>query len=182
MSDSEDKTLIKRCLIGDSRAFERLIQKYQKPIFNAAIRIVGDYEDARDITQAVFVKAYEKLDAYDSRYKFFSWIYRMTVNEAINLTARRKEQTRIDPDSVSDTDTPEVIFERNVLSGEVDEAVGELPLEYRLVIIFRHWVDLPYRDIGYILDIPENTVKSRLYSARRLLAEIMIKRGLVTNG
>lgn len=182
MSDSEDKTLIKRCLTGDSRAFERLIEKYQKPVFNAAMKIVGEYEDARDIAQTVFIKAYEKLESFNFEFKFFSWIYRMTVNEAINFASRHRAQNNIDPDNISDPNTPEVIYKRNKLSSEVDNAIGELPLDYRLVVIFRHWVDLPYRDIGYILDIPENTVKSRLYSARRLLADIMIKRGLVING
>ncbi len=182
MLDKEDNELVQNCLNGDSKAFERLIEKYEKPVFNAALKIVGDFEDARDVTQAVFVKAFEKLEIFDFHYKFFSWIYKMTVNEALNFMDKRKKQTAIDPEQIASTETPEVIYDRKKLSGHVDKALAELPLEYRLVIIFRHWVDLPYRDIGYILGIEENKVKSRLYTARRLLADIMTKRGLVTYG
>ena len=166
MLDKEDNELVQNCLNGDSKAFERLIEKYEKPVFNAALKIVGDFEDARDVTQTVFVKAFEKLE----------------INEALNFTDKRKRQTSIDPGQIATAETPEVIYDRKKLSGHVDKALAELPLEYRLVIIFRHWVDLPYRDIGYILGIEENKVKSRLYTARRLLADIMTKRGLVTYG
>lgn len=180
MSDTKDKQLVKQCLKGDNKAFEQLINKYDKPIFNAALKIVQDYEDARDIAQTVFVAAYNKLETYKPEYKFFSWIYRMTINEAINYNKRQKPKTELNPNLLSDNNTPEKIHDQKVMSNQIDQAVAELPLEYRLAIIFRHWADLPYRDIAFILGIPEKTVKSRLYSARKLLAEIMVKKGLVT--
>ena len=180
MTDTEDKQLVRQCLEGDNKAFEKLIDKYQRPIFNAALKIVRDYEDARDVAQTVFVTAFNKLSSYKPEYKFFSWIYRMTLNEAINFNKRQKPRAELNPNMLSDTNTPEKIHDNKVLSNQVDQAVSELPLEYRLAIIFRHWADLPYRDISFILGIPEKTVKSRLYSARRLLAEIMVQKGLVT--
>ena len=73
MTDSTDLKFIKECLDGNSSAFEPLVEKYQKPLFNSALRMVGDYEEARDITQTVFIKVYENLNRYDRKYKFFSW-------------------------------------------------------------------------------------------------------------
>jgi RNA polymerase sigma-70 factor (ECF subfamily) len=180
MSETEDVKLVKACLEGDTKAFGRLIDKYEKPLFNAALRIAGDYDDARDITQAAFISAYENLRDFNPEYKFFSWIYRMVVNEAINFANRKKSRTQLDPEMASDYKTPEDEHHENELCESVELAVAELPLDYRLVIIFRHWADLPYRDIGFVLDIPEKTVKSRLYSARRMLGKIMSRNGLVT--
>lgn len=180
MSETEDIKLVKACLVGDTKAFGRLIDKYEKPLFNAALRIADDYDDARDITQTVFVSAYENLENFNPEYKFFSWIYRMVVNEAINFISRKRPQTKLDPDMASDYKTPEDEHHEGKMRENVEQAVAELPLDYRLVIIFRHWADLPYRDIGFVLDIPEKTVKSRLYSARRMLGKIMSRNGLVT--
>ena len=179
MSETEDAGLVKACLGGDTKAFGKLIDKYQKPLFNAALRVVNDYDDARDITQTVFMSAYENLENFDPGHKFFSWIYRMVINEAINVMNRKKSQVKLSPDMAADCRTPEDERIEKELCDNVEEAVSRLPLDYRLVIIFRHWADLPYRDIGYVLSIPEKTVKSRLYSARRMLCEIMTKNGLV---
>ena len=86
MVDDQDQALVRQCLDGHTRAFEALVDRYQKPLFNVALRMLDDAQDAEDITQTVFIKAFEKLATYDDRYKFFSWIYKMTVNEALNFT------------------------------------------------------------------------------------------------
>ncbi|MGA3244717.1 MAG: sigma factor, partial [Bacteroidota bacterium] len=80
MQEPNDKDLVKRCLSGDQKAFEILLERYQKPVFNIALRVLSNTDDAADVTQATFVKAYEKLNSYDNRYKFFSWLYRIAVN------------------------------------------------------------------------------------------------------
>jgi len=90
MSDDEEQAAVVRCLQGEARAFESIVDAYQRVLFNVALRMVNDRDDAQDVVQAAFVKAYEKLRTYDQRRKFFSWIYRITVNECLNHLARRR--------------------------------------------------------------------------------------------
>ena len=148
MSDKQDRALIQDCLQGDTRAFETLVDKYQHVIFNAALRMVGDYQDARDVAQTVFIRAYERLGAYDPSYKFFSWIYKMAVNESINTITRRKDQAPLSPDSPSTSAAPDEEFERDELCGMVQEAIAELPIECRVILVLRHFADLSYRELG----------------------------------
>ena len=84
MSSENDRELIDNCMNGDRQAIEGLLFKYEKPVYNAAYRMLNSSEDARDVTQTVFLKVIENLDSYDPRYKFFSWIYRIALNESIN--------------------------------------------------------------------------------------------------
>jgi RNA polymerase sigma-70 factor (ECF subfamily) len=178
MSDEQDKTLVRECLNGKTKAFGTLIDKYQKPLFNAALRIVGDYDEAKDVAQTVFLKAFERLDTYNSGYKFFSWIYRMAVNEAINTVNQRKPMTNLDPRLRSAEPTPDKRFEQVETSRQVEDAVSELKLDYRVVIVLRHFIQLPLKDIAFILEIPEKTVKSRLFTARQRLGGILERRGI----
>ena len=174
----QDRTLVRDCLAGDLSAFELLVDKYQRPVFNAALRIVGNCEDAQDISQTVFAKAFEKLQSFNPKYKFFSWVYRMTINESLNWIKSQKPQSEIPHNLASNSRPPDEKYNREETDRLVENTVGELPLDYRLVIIFRHFADLPYRDMSYVLDIPEKTVKSRLFSARRLLGQMLRKRGM----
>ncbi|MBU8932670.1 MAG: sigma-70 family RNA polymerase sigma factor [candidate division Zixibacteria bacterium] len=177
--NDHDRTLVQDCLAGDLKAFEVLVDKYQKPVFNAALRIVGNGDDAQDVSQMVFTKAFEKLQSYDPKYKFFSWVYRMTINESLNWIKCRKPQSEIPENLASTARTPEEQYRRKEIDQVVEDAVGELPLDYRMVVVFRHFVDLTYRDLSFVLGIPEKTVKSRLFSARRLLGQVLRKRGMV---
>ena len=93
MDDTTDQALVERFRGGDRDAFTELVVRYQRPIYNAAFWILRKPEDASDITQTVFLRVAERLDEYDARYKFFSWIYRIAVNESLNLL-RRYEQGR----------------------------------------------------------------------------------------
>ena len=178
MAEADDLKLVKDTLGGDPGAYELLVDRYQKPVFNAALRIVSNYEDARDVTQTVFVKAYEKLNSFKTRYRFFSWIYKMTINEAINFLNRKMPRTDLSEDIQSRDDTPEERFRQYEISEILQDALMELNIDYRVVIVLRHFGDVSYNEIGYILGIPEKTVKSRLYSARRMLNGILTKRGI----
>ena len=89
MTKSRDHALVERCKRGDRRALEELVGIYERPLYNAAYRILGNPDDAADTTQAVFLKAFENLQSYDPKYKFFSWIYRIAINESINQVKRR---------------------------------------------------------------------------------------------
>ena len=176
MSDEQDALLVTRCLQGDVHAFEPLIEKYQRPIYNAALRFVNCHEDAEDIAQSVFVKAYENLDGYNPKYRFFSWLYRIAVNESINFLNPRKRLVRLDEECASHHKTPEEEFNERETHDNIQKALMSLDTPSRIVIVLRHFQELSYREISYILDIPEKTVKSRLFTARGQLRELLLKR------
>lgn len=179
MQEPHDKDLVKRCLKGDQKAFEILLDRYQKPIYNVALRMVNDVDDAADLTQTVFIKAYENLRSYNDRYKFFSWLYRIAVNTSLNFLEQKKRR-----DLLGDRDIPqepgvEAELEASERVQKLEDAILELRPEYRIVIVLRHFHDLSYEEMSQILDIPEKKVKSRLFSARQMLREILLKAGLM---
>lgn len=179
MNAKNDAALVAECLGGDNRAFETLVRKYEKAVYNVALRMLGAPEDAEDIAQTVFVKAYEKLDTYDSAHQFFSWIYRIAVNESINYSKRSK---RIQEYESGMTPSLEEAPDRSADEGDLAEvvagAIRELSIDYRMVIVLRHYHDFSYQEIGEILSLPEKTVKSRLFTARQRLKEFLEARGI----
>jgi RNA polymerase sigma-70 factor (ECF subfamily) len=177
MGDDSDGALVRRCREGDRRAFADLVTRYEKPVYNAALRMLHDREDARDITQAVFLKVYEHLADYDPRYRFYSWIYRIALNESINALHRRKPLAAIDLDEPDDEPGPEEAAGQRQLGERLAAAIMGLSTEYRSVIVLRHFLDCSYEDIATILELPEKTVKSRLFSARQSLRVAMQARG-----
>ena len=174
----DDLRLVEQCLEGDRKAFECIVDKYQKPMFNAALRILNDCEDAADAAQSAFIKAYENLRAYNKRYKFFSWLYRIAINESLNLLQQRRKFEGINEEIVSNDKTPEERYREKETSQRIQSALMEMDLDYRVVIVLSHFQDLSYKEMSYILDIPEKTVKSRLFSARQLLRSILQREGL----
>jgi RNA polymerase sigma-70 factor (ECF subfamily) len=168
----DDHELVDRCLRGDLEAFAPLVARYQKPLFNVALRMVRDREDARDITQTAFVKAYEKLRSFDRRHRFFSWIYRIAVNECLNFVSRRRPERPLLAD-VPAADDPQRDAEASELAARVQDALVTLTPDYRLVVILRHFLGLSYVEMSETLLIPEKTVRSRLYTARQRLAEVL---------
>ncbi len=173
MTKDSDAILVAECLEGQTEAFGALVARYEKPIYNIAFRMVRSHEDARDLTQAVFLKAYEKLESFNPKYKFFSWIYRMTVNETINFLQKRRQYVPVEDSHIMGDDSPEDNYYNRQLAEDIDDALTHLQFDYRLVIALRHFQDLPYNEISQILQIPEKTVKSRLFSARRLLGRLL---------
>jgi RNA polymerase sigma-70 factor (ECF subfamily) len=129
-------------------------------------------EDARDIAQSVFLKAYQNLSSYDPQYKFYSWIYRMAINESLNvLRVRGRNEGPVDERLPSDRAGPSELLSTDQTRDVVLDAVGRLKPEHRAVIVLRYFVDRNYEDMGQILGIDAKTVKSRLYTARQLLKE-----------
>ena len=178
MSERDDTVLVMRCLKGDIKAFEILVDKYQKPIFNAALRICNDYDGAEDIAQSAFVKAYEKLESYNPNFKFFSWLYRIVINEALNFLNKGKNLQELDENIRSGHKTPEQELEQTEISEKIRNALMLIEPNYRILIELRHFQNYSYSEIGNILEIPEKTVKSRLYMARQALGKILIKTGI----
>ena len=170
---------------GDRESFGAIVDRYQRAIFNVAYRMVNDYEDAMDITQSAFIKAYENLDKYDPSHKFFSWLYRIAINESLNHVSRRKRQTRLayEPgDSLrygGQVHSPGDPVEESETDAMLQGALAQLKFDYRLVVILRHFLSLSYREIGDIIDVPEKTVKSRLFTGRQMLKEILVEQGYV---
>lgn len=179
MSKDRDTALISDCKKGDRNALETLVRRYEKPIYNAAYRMLGNPDDAADITQIAFLKVFENLDRYNPKFKFFSWIYRIAINESINLLKRRGHEEPFDDRQASGLREPEALVEAGCLCDCVQEVLMELQQEYRAVIVLRHFTECSYHEIGEILQIPDKTVKSRLYTARQIMKDMLSAKGLV---
>jgi RNA polymerase sigma-70 factor (ECF subfamily) len=178
MEEQDDKDLVRRCLKGDQKAFESLLDRYQKPIYNVALRMLGDDDDAADLTQTVFVKAYEKLGSYNEHYKFFSWLYKSAVNASLNFLEQKKRFDVLTDRELSREPRVEDQVEASDRVEKLENAILELKTEYRIVIVLRHFHDLSYDEMGTILDLPAKTVKSRLFTARQMLKEILLRAGV----
>jgi len=179
MDDTEDLRLVRESRQGSRESFERLLIRYEKAVFNAAYRILHDYEDAKDVTQSVFLKAFENLEYFDPKHRFFSWIYRIALNESINLCKSKTRFEAAEDIGVEEQNTPEKVLSKTELSRVVETALLSLGFEYRVVIVLRHFNDCSYREMSEILEIPEKTVKSRLFTARALLRDILCRRGIL---
>lgn len=170
MIKDPDEALVARCRSGDSAAFTQLVGRYQGPIYNAAYRVLGNAEDASDITQSVFLRIAERLDDYDSQYRFFSWIYRIALNESLNLLRRNgreqplgEDEDLVPGDSHADPESQALGAE---LSARVQRALMKLKAQDRMMLVLRHFSECSYREIAVVLEIDEKTVKSRLFEAR----------------
>jgi len=174
--EEPDKALVERCRNGDRAAFTIMVTRYQRPIYNAAFRVLGNAEDASDVTQIVFLKISERLHEYDSQYKFFSWIYRIAINESINLRRRSRREQPLDDEVDLEgpaADRPESQYENGQLSERIQRALMSMKADDRIVLTLRHFSDCSYREIGQILELEEKTVKSRLFEARQRLGELL---------
>lgn len=173
MTDTDDDLVwVARCLQGETSAFEPLVRRYERVMFAIALRLLGDFEEARDATQDAFVRVYEKLHTFDPSRKFFSWLYRIVVNECLNVRRARKMHAPLDGEYA----TTSVAFETLAaaeLHDRVQAALGQLTKEYREVIVLRHFADLSYDEISEVTGVAEKTVKSRLFSARERLAKLL---------
>ncbi len=175
MAETSDKILVEKCLKGDNNAFDKLVKRYELPMYRTALGIVGDSELARDVTQTAFMKSWEKLTDYKPEYKFYSWLYRIVVHEALNSNRSKKNNS---PLSLypSGTENPHQVLQKKEESQSLSKAIDSLPEDYKVVILLRHFEELSYKEISVILEIEVKTVKSRLYSARTLLRKKLYNR------
>jgi RNA polymerase sigma-70 factor (ECF subfamily) len=178
MSEPDDIKLMERCSNGDRYAFELLLARYEKPVFNAAYRMLNSADDARDVTQTVFLKVYEHLDQFDPKYRFFSWIYRITLNESLNWLKKTNRLGALEGDMADTASGPEREASNQQLSEGMQAALMTISPDYRAVIVLKHLLGCSYHEISEVLEIPEKTVKSRLYTARQRLQETLTERGL----
>lgn len=178
MGASDESALVQRCQAGEPGAREELVTVYQRVVYTLAFRMTGDREEARDITQAVFLKTFRGLDSFDSRRRFFSWIYRIAVNESIDRLRSRRQEVALDASREDPAERPDARAERGEIAEVVQAALLELREDDRQVLVLRHWLDRSLAEIGEALGITEQTAKSRLFEARQRLGRILKRRGV----
>ena len=166
----DDESIVRRCLAGDRDAFGELVTRYEGPLYHVSLRILRDREEARDATQTTFLKAWRSLHTFDGHHRFFSWIYRIAMNEALNRATRNKRHDTLDPALPDGHHGPDREIELDETKRRVQAALMTLPEAQRDVIVLRHWLDLSYEEIADRIGVPLKTVKSRLFEARRRLA------------
>jgi len=172
MNNDQCNALVAACRNGDRQAFDELLSQFEKPVFNAVSRMLSDYEEAQDVTQTAFMKAFEKLDQFDASHKFCSWIYRIAINECINYRAARRHEADLEP-GLQGTDNPERNAGRAELHQGLQEALMRLSPEHRSVVVLKHLLGFSYEEISDILEVPEKTVKSRLHDGRERLRALL---------
>lgn len=180
MDEDADQLALAALRNGDRAAFIGLVVRYQRPIYNAAFWILHRAEDASDVTQTVFLRVFERLDDYDPRYKFFSWLYRIAVNEAIDLHRHRGHEAPLDDEfDLPDGGglDPEARLVEAEQAARLRRAMKQLSTKDRAVLTLRHFAELDYEAIGEVLEIDEKTVKSRLFDARRRLRALLEDEG-----
>ena len=174
VNGEDDGALVAKCLAGDSGAFRPLVERYQGLLIAVASRMLNDREDAVDAAQTAFVRAYERLDSFGRQAKFFSWLYRILVNECLNVKRGRRPTEPLGPMLASDANQGQDLH-RDRVRARVREAVAALPQVYREVVVLKHLAEWSYQEIAEVLDVPEKTVKSRLYTARQMLGQTLLR-------
>ena len=171
-NDDLDRALVRRFLNGDRAAGDELVNRFHRSVYNVALRMLGNVQDAEDVTQTVFGNAFASLDTYDPRYRFFSWIYRMTVNESLNTVKRRRKVVSLD--GSFDVPAPLASASTDEAEDRVGRALLELKPDDRAVVVLKHFVSFSYEEISDVLGVPVKTVKSRLFTARERLRESLL--------
>jgi len=188
MTDLKERELIRRAKQGDMLAFEELILQHEKIVYNLALRMMNHSEDAQDISQEVFLKAYRSLQNFDERSAFSTWLYRITHNTCIDEMRKRKgkqcyslEEELESADGsmqrqVADAgDTPEESLMRKEQKSEILQALDTLSEEHKAAIILRDVKGMAYEEIAEILELSLGTVKSRISRARNQLKTEILK-------
>jgi RNA polymerase sigma-70 factor (ECF subfamily) len=177
MTEDTDAALVLRYRSGDRRAFDALLGRHARQVFSAAFRILHDREDAFDVTQTAFLSAYEHLDRYDPGQPFRSWLYRIAVNQALDLARSRRPVETLAEETIDDRDGPDELATRDENDVVMQGALMQLNVEYRTVIVLKHLQGCSYEELAVILECPLKTVKSRLFTARQALRAILVAGG-----
>lgn len=182
-SQVADEEVVRRCLAGDRDAYEILVERYQGRIVGHVHRMVRDREQALDVAQEAFLKAWIHLARYDAKWRFSTWLYSIASNAAIDqLRQRRQRMVHLDaPVSTDDGEMPRELpgpdrtaaddLEGMELAERLEQAIGELPLEQRQLLLLRHPGGRSYEEIAEITKLPMGTVKNRIWRARQRLKE-----------
>ncbi|MFA5073740.1 MAG: sigma-70 family RNA polymerase sigma factor [Nitrospirota bacterium] len=185
VSADPDRALVAQAQTGDLGAFETLVARHQKQMLNIACRLIGDYDDACEVTQDAFVSAYKHIKTFRSQAKFSTWLTSITLNLSRNRLKQLKSRQSHTPVSLDDpikTDNGQMVMdpaskEPNVLDqlvkrdvrNQVQQCIKKLGPEFREVIVLRDMQEISYEEIGSLLKMPQGTVKSRLFRAREMV-------------
>jgi len=179
-----DEILVARAVAGDARAFEALVERYRHRVFRLAVSILGPQFDveAEDVTQDVFLRVHHALATFRGDSKFGSWIYRITFNLAVNLKSRvRFKAPHLSDETLagltSDARGPGEQLEHARRDRALEACVADLPEVYQAALRLHYWMGESVADVATLLEVPENTVKSYLHRARRLLRVMLNEKG-----
>ena len=186
----EDKEIIQQVLSGDNNAFGLLVEKYQTKVYNLALRMSGSEEDAFDLSQEAFIRAWRSLGSFQFESSFSTWLFRLSSNICLDFLRARKRRATVsltvlseeeDEQTQLDLPDPGPGPEEALLAAEdralLTEALNSLPADQRQIITLRAINDLSYTEIAQVLQIQEGTVKSRLSRARTMLRNKLLQTG-----
>jgi RNA polymerase sigma-70 factor (ECF subfamily) len=182
----DENRLIDQCLKGQTAAFGELVRRHQDRLYNTVYRLVDSAEDAQDIVQEAFLHAYQSLDRFKRDSQFFTWLYRIAVNQAISLQRKQKSTVRLhlnrdgqgsvpEPTDLSEFSQPDQALERADEGRRIQAALNRLSPEHRAVLILKDLEDQKYEAMAEILQVPIGTIRSRLHRARLELRQVLEK-------
>ncbi|MGE5474974.1 MAG: RNA polymerase sigma factor [Ignavibacteriales bacterium] len=188
MKEQSEETLIRLCKDGNLQAFEELIKKYESRVFNITFRILGNHSEAEDISQDILVKVFKYIKGFKEQSSFYTWLYRITVNECMDVINKRKKAVVYSIDAPIETENDEIAreikdnsesveekAERNELRKYLAEAINSLSSEHKTVIVLRDVQGFSYEEIAEIIKCPPGTVKSRINRARCELKDMLMQ-------
>lgn len=173
-----EKLIINQAKSGNIQSFQKLVEAYSHKLYAAAYRILGDKEHAEDCVQEVFIKIYNKIDTFNEKSKFSTWLYSVTVNTAIDHQRKLVKHNRNDSEDfetfvAGSSDNPEKLVWLDTISGATQRALMQLSEEVRLAFILRHHEERSIEEISQILEVNPNTVKNRIFRAVARLRDIL---------
>ena len=175
--EPDDDELIARYVDGDARAFDLLVDRYERRVYAVALRMTGNPEDARDVVQEVFLSAMRALRRFRGEAKLSTWFHRVTINAALDVGRKRSRRpvTALDavPDRASDDPGPDEAAEMAARAQAVHAALARISEDHRSVIVLHDLQGLDYAEVASALDVPVGTVKSRIHRARAELARLL---------
>lgn len=183
---NDDQPLIEACRAGQTQAFGELVRRYQDRLYPTILRLTGCAEDAHDLLQDAFLRAFQKLGRFHGDSSFYTWLYRIAVNLALSSRRRRRTTLRlsgtgrdgpIDPPDDPEQSDPTLPLERAERSAIIQQALNALAPDHRAVVVLKEFDGLRYEEVAAVLGIPVGTVRSRLHRARCELREKL--RGVV---
>lgn len=186
---NDDNSLIEACRAGRTEAFGVLVRRHQDRLYPTMLRLTGSVDDALDLLQDAFLRAFEKLDKFQGESSFYTWVYRIAVNLALSGRRRRKVSVRfrgsgpgepLDPPDRSSLSDPTLPLERAERDDLIQSALNALADDHRVVVVMKEFDGLRYEEIAAILGVPIGTVRSRLHRARLDLRERL--KGVVAEG
>lgn len=185
MTKEEEELLVARVRNGESDAYEKLVLENQKKVYNLALRMVGNEDDAFDMSQEAFIKAYHSILSFRGECRFSVWLYRLTTNVCLDFLRAEGRRSHVSLSYEDDGDkdreleipderfSPETEAERQELREAVNCGLQKLPTDYRTILLLREIDGLSYEEIGQALDLEKGTVKSRIFRARKRLCAIL---------